>query len=106
MSRRPARAVIAAATALSLTTATVQPAAAAPAPLEIGALPQQDVVINGVKVPMPAGLLPVAGIAAALGGLSAFILQAIINAAAGQNDGSAPGGSPASRGNRTLKLST
>lgn len=93
MSRRPARAVIAAATALSLTTATVQPADAAPAPLEIGALPQQDVVINGVKVPMPAALLAVAGIAVALGGLSAFIVQAIIDAAVGQKGGSAPGGS-------------
>ena len=39
MSGRPARVVIAAATALSLTTATVQPIHEAPAPLEIGALP-------------------------------------------------------------------
>nr|VDG62339.1 Uncharacterized protein conserved in bacteria [Streptococcus thermophilus] len=91
MSRRPARAVIAAATALSLTTATVQSADAAP--LEISALPQQDVVINGVKVPMPAALLAVAGITAALGGLSTFIVQVIINAAAGQKDGFGPGGS-------------
>lgn len=39
MSGRPARVGIAAATVLSLTTATVQPVHVAPAPLEIGALP-------------------------------------------------------------------
>lgn len=87
--RRSVRAAVAAATALSVTAATVPaPAEAAPIPFE--SLPQQEILIGGMKVPVPAASLAVAGLAAALGGLSVFILQAIIDATGGRGEGSAP----------------
>ena len=61
--------------------------------LDLGALGQREIMIGGVKVPVPAALAGVAAAAAVLGGLSVVIIKAITGALPGQSEAGSSAGS-------------
>lgn len=88
---RPAIALtVALAVAAQQTPAVAQPVE--PGPVDVQQLMGTEVVVAGVRMPFPTALASLAGVFAALGGISFVIIQAIANSVEGKNGGSSGGG--------------